>query len=179
MATGRFGVVCLLVLLPAAGRADAADRPVTFTKDVAPIIQAKCEACHRPSSIAPMSLQTFEEARPWARAIGARVAARQMPPWHIDKTVGIQHFKNDASLNDDQIDTIVRWVDAGAPQGDPKDMPAPRQWPDDSTWGFAAEFGPPDLVIKSTPYDVGAGAGRVVEAGRRHRIDRAALGPRD
>src|SRR4026209_1412650 len=90
------------------------DRGVpTFTKDVAPIFQEKCQACHRPNSIAPMSLQTFDEVRPWARSIRTRVSARQMPPWHIDKTVGIHQFKNDASLSDDQIDTIVRWVDAG------------------------------------------------------------------
>ena len=86
--------------------AQAPDNP-TFTKDVAPIFQEKCEACHRPDSIAPMSLRTFEESRPWARSIRARVEARQMPPWHIDKTVGIQEFKNDRSLSDDQIATIV------------------------------------------------------------------------
>src|SRR5947199_10166629 len=121
MAPGRFGVVFLLVMIPAATAA-AADRPVTLTKDVAPIFQDKCQACHRPNSIAPMPLQTYDEVRPWARSIKTRVSARQMPPWHIDKTVGIQHFKNDASLSDEQIDTIVQWVDAGAPQGDPKDM---------------------------------------------------------
>ena len=86
---------------PPAGRAAAKRRrwPV-FTKDVAPILQDKCQACHRPGYIAPMSLVTFEETRPWARSIKARVAARQMPPWHIDPTVGIQHFKNDRSLTD-------------------------------------------------------------------------------
>src|SRR5688572_10197382 len=89
----------------------------TFTKDIAPIFQEKCEACHRPDSIAPMSLVTFEEARPWARSIKDRVATRQMPPWHIDRAVGIQDFKNDRSLTDDQIATVVRWVDTGAPQG--------------------------------------------------------------
>ena len=72
----------------------------TFTRDIAPIFQTKCEACHRPDSIAPMSLRTYDEVRPWARAIRARVEARQMPPWHIDKTVGIQEFKNDRSLTD-------------------------------------------------------------------------------
>ena len=158
MAAGRFGVVFLLVLVPAALRAAPADRPVTFTKDVAPIVRDKCEACHRPSSIAPMSLQTFEDARPWARSIRTRVAARQMPPWHIDKTVGIQHFENDRSLTDEQIDTIVRWVDAGAPQGDPKDMPPPRVWPDENTWGFAAQLGQPDLIIKSPAYTMPAQA---------------------
>src|SRR5947208_940323 len=130
----------------------------TFTKDVAPIFQDKCESCHRPGSIAPMSLVTYEEARPWARSIKARVSARQMPPWHIDRTVGIQHFENDRSLTDDQIDTIVRWVDAGAPQGDVKDMPRPRTWPDDTTWGFAAQLGPPDLVLRSPDYTMPAQA---------------------
>jgi hypothetical protein len=128
----------------------------TFTKDVAPILQAKCEACHRPDSMAPMSLVTYEDARPWAKAIAARVGSRQMPPWHLDKTIGIQKFKNDRSLSDEQIDTILRWVAAGAPQGDPKDMPPPKQWPDESKWQLAAKYGPPDLIIKSAPYSVGA-----------------------
>jgi hypothetical protein len=130
----------------------------TFTKDVAPIFQEKCEACHRPDSIAPMSLVTWAEARPWARAIRARVADRQMPPWDIDRSVGVQKFKNDRSLSDTQVDTILRWVDAGAPQGDPKDMPAPRTWPEDQGWNFAPLFGQtePDLVITSHPFTMPA-----------------------
>src|SRR5258706_7878396 len=106
--------------------------PLTFTRDVAPIFQDKCESCHRPGSIGPMSLVTYEDSRPWARSIKARVSARQMPPWHIDRTVGIQHFQNDRSLSDDQVDTIVRWIDAGLPKGDAKDMPAPKPWPAES-----------------------------------------------
>lgn len=144
--------------LPGTARAaDAAAKP-TFTKDVAPIFQEKCEACHRPDSIAPMSLVTYAESRPWARSIKARVAERQMPPWHIDKTVGITKFKNDRSLSDEQIDTIVRWVDAGAPQGDPKDMPAAKTWPEDQGWNFAAMFGQtePDLIIKSYDFTMPA-----------------------
>src|SRR5215217_1661960 len=103
--------------------ADTPSKPVTFTKDVAPIFQKKCQECHQPGSIAPMSLITYQEARPWARSIKERVATRQMPPWHIDKAVGVQKFKNDMSLTDEQVDTIVGWVDSGSPQGDPKDMP--------------------------------------------------------
>src|SRR6187431_1025516 len=114
-----------LVLIPAAAFAADAAKPVTFSKDVAPIFQAKCQECHQPGSIAPMSLITFQEARPWARSIKERVATRQMPPWHIDRSVGVQKFKNDMSLSDEQVDTIVRWVDGGALQGDPKDMPPP------------------------------------------------------
>jgi hypothetical protein len=132
----------------------------TFTRDVAPIFQAKCESCHRPDSIAPMSFVTYEETRPWARAIKDRVASRQMPPWHIDKTIGIQKFKNDRSLTDEQIDLIVRWVDGGAPKGDLKDMPAPVKWPAEQGWNFAEMFGQtePDLIIRSTPYTQRKGA---------------------
>jgi hypothetical protein len=134
-----------------------AAEPPTFTKDIAPIFQEKCEACHRPESIAPMSLMTYQEARPWARSIKTRVASRQMPPWHIDKTIGIQAFKNDRSLTDAQIDTIVRWVDAGAPMGNPSDMPPAKVWPDESVWNYAALFGgPPDLVITSPPFSMPA-----------------------
>ena len=132
----------------------------TFTKDIAPIFQEKCESCHRPESIAPMSLVTYEESRPYARAIKDRVVSRQMPPWHIDKTLGIQKFKNDRSLSDEQIDAIVRWVDGGMPKGDMKDMPAPVKWPNEQGWNFAALFGQtePDLVIRSTPYTQKAGS---------------------
>jgi hypothetical protein len=152
-AVRRLLVVGVLVVLPApAAFAQAAASSPTFTKDVAPILQAKCESCHRANSIAPMSLVTFEETRPWARSIRQRVAARQMPPWHIDKTVGIQHFANDRSLSDREIDTIVRWVNEGAPKGDPKHMPRPAKWPDDQAWNYAALFGEPDLVIKSPAY---------------------------
>src|SRR6476646_5858414 len=131
--TGRlffFGAV-----LAVAAPVMAADTPTpTFSKDVAPIFQKKCQECHQPNSIAPMSLITYQAARPWARSIKERVATRQMPPWHIDKTVGVQHFKNDMSLSDEQIDTIVKWVDAGSPAGDPKDMPAPIALSTDNGW---------------------------------------------
>src|SRR5918993_273793 len=110
------GLVLGTVASPSLLAAEAPANP-TFTKDVAPIFQEKCEACHRPESIAPMSLRTFAEARPWARSIKARVESREMPPWHIDKTVGVQEFKNDRSLTDDQIGTILKWVDQGARQG--------------------------------------------------------------
>jgi len=137
----------------------AADAPkqVTFSKDVAPILQSKCQDCHQPNSIAPMSLITYQEVRPWARAIRERVSTRQMPPWHIDKSVGIQKFKNDMSLSDEQIDTIVRWIDAGAPQGDPKDLPAPKPLLTNNEWQAVMDgYGPPDLVVKSDEYTMPA-----------------------
>ena len=154
------GVFALALMMAAfiPTSATAAEEGVpTFTKDVAPIFQAKCEACHRPGSIAPMSLVTFQESRPWARSIKERVSTRQMPPWHIDKTVGIQSFKNDRSLTDDELATVVAWVDGGSPMGNPADMPAPVQWPDASKWNFAEIFdGPPDLVISSKPFTMPA-----------------------
>ena len=144
-------------LLQGVGHAQAPANTPVFSKDVAPIFQEKCEACHRPDSIAPMSLVTYQQARPWAKAIRERVILRNMPPWHIDKTVGIQHFANDRSLTDQQIDTIVRWVDGGALQGDPKDLPPAKVWPDTSIWNFAERFGgPPDLIVKSPRYTVAA-----------------------
>jgi len=155
-------LVLVIVLVPAgqaAGQSGASTQPkqVTFTKDVAPIFQEKCQACHREGYIAPMSLVTFEEARPWAKSIRERVIKGQMPPWHIDKGVGIQQFTNDRSLSDEQIDTIVRWVDGGALKGDMKDMPAPKVWPDDSVWNFAGLFGgPPDLIVKTPAYTIPA-----------------------
>jgi hypothetical protein len=117
-------------------------RPVTFSKDIAPIFQRKCESCHRPGTAVPMSLITYNEVRPWARAIRTRVLKREMPPWHLDKTVGIRRYKNDISLSDDQIATIVRWVDNGAVEGNPADMPPPLTFASDRTWFI----GTPDLL---------------------------------
>ena len=85
-----------------------AQEQVTFTKDVAPILQNHCQVCHRDGTIAPMSLMTYEQARPWAKSIKAKVIAREMPPWFIDKNVGVQHFNNDSSLTDQEITTIVK-----------------------------------------------------------------------
>ncbi len=103
--TGKFLGGCALsvlgmVLAPPGMAYAKADETPTYTKDVAPIFREKCEACHRPGYIAPMALQTYAESRPWARSIKNRVATRQMPPWHIDKSVGIQDFQNDRSLTD-------------------------------------------------------------------------------
>jgi len=128
----------------------------TFTKDIAPIFQDKCQACHRSGSMAPMSLVTYEETRPWAKSIKERVVARTMPPWHLDKTVGIQHFQNDISLSDEQIAIIARWVDGGARRGDPKDMPPAKQWPNDDGWQLETQFGKPDFILQSEPYTMPA-----------------------
>lgn len=117
---------------------------VTFTKDVAPIMNRSCARCHRPEEIAPMSLLTYSDARPWARAIKERVTKREMPPWFLDKTIGIQKYKEDPSLTDDEIATIVKWVDSGAPQGNPADAPPQPKAEDINTW----KIGTPDLVLQ-------------------------------
>jgi len=134
----------------------APQQEVTFTRDVAPILQEKCQACHQPDSIAPFPLLTYDDARRVANLIKDRVSRRIMPPWHINRTVGIQEFKNDRGLSDEQIATIVAWVDAGAPEGDPADMPPPRQFPDPRQWQLAGQFGEPDLIVKSEPYTLAA-----------------------
>src|SRR5450432_1741866 len=97
----------------------------TFTKDVAAILQRNCQPCHRPGEAAPFSLLTYEQARPWAKAIKSAVLLKKMPPWFADPRYG--KFSNDRALSQGDIDKVVNWVDAGAPLGDPKDMPAPRQ----------------------------------------------------
>ncbi len=121
---------------------------VTFTKDIAPILQGHCQRCHRPDGGAPMALMTYEDARPYARAIKERTGLRwkrgAMPPWFVEKDIGIQSFKNDPSLNDEEVAKIARWVDGGAPMGDPKDMPKPRTFEDDDRW----TIGVPDLILK-------------------------------
>jgi hypothetical protein len=124
------------------GKSDTS-KQVTFTKDVAPIFQKNCETCHHQGTSAPMSLVTYNEARPWARSIKERVVRRDMPPWHLDKTVGIRKYKNDRSLSDDEIATVARWVDNGAPQGNPADMPPALTFPPDSEWFI----GKPDLLV--------------------------------
>jgi len=149
-------LILLAISVSASAADSASDRPVTFTKDVAPILQEKCQECHRAGSMAPMSLVTYDETRPWAKSIKQRVVTRSMPPWHLDKTVGIQHFQNDMSLTEAQISTIARWADAGAPLGDPKDMPPARQWPKEDCWQLSKQFGQPDYVLSSEPYSMPA-----------------------
>ncbi len=144
-------------LAAALPRADEVPDAVTFAKHVAPIFRAKCQACHQPGSIAPMSLLTYEEARTYAPMIKAKVQNRVMPPWHINRSIGIKEFKNDTGLNAEQIDTIVAWVDAGAPLGDAADLPPPADFPDPNSWQLLDTFGrEPDLIVASEPYTLEA-----------------------
>ena len=129
-------------------RPSATDAPVTFSKDVLPILQKNCQSCHRPGQIAPMSLLTYSEARPWARSIKTKVESRQMPPWFADPQHG--QFANDRSLSPRDIETIAKWADAGAPQGDTADAPPPVAWPVDG-WQFK-----PDVIVKGPEFRVPA-----------------------
>jgi hypothetical protein len=139
-----------LASLAVAAVATATDQSsaVTFTKDVLPILQKNCQSCHRPGQVAPMSLISYEETRPWAKGIKAAVMQRKMPPWFADPNYG--HFTNDRSLKESDIDTLVRWADNGAVRGDPKDAPAPIDWPKD---GWAIR---PEVVMELPPHDVPA-----------------------
>ncbi len=156
--TFRVGSVAALLLALVAGpRVATAQTPhdeVTFTKDIAPILQRSCQKCHRPNSLAPMSLITYEDVRPWARSIKQRTGLRNqmgvMPPWYIEKDIGIQRFKDDWSLSDDEIGAIAAWSDAGAPRGNPADMPVPPAFIDVDEW----EIGQPDLIVSSPAIEV-------------------------
>ena len=144
-----FGSIALAGLLGvfAISPASAADvpsqspsGPVTFNRDVLPILQAHCQTCHRPGEVGPMALLTYEGTRPWAKAMKAAVLSRKMPPWFADPKYG--HWANDRSLSQSEINTLTAWADGGALEGDAKDKPAPVQWVDG--WNIPK----PDLVVE-------------------------------
>ncbi len=122
---------------------------VTFSRDIAPILQRSCQNCHRPDGVAPMSLVSYAEVRPWARAIKQRTSigpkAGVMPPWYVEKNIGIQQYKNDPSLSDLEIAMVAKWADTGAVEGNAADLPPARTFDDANTWAI----GTPDLVIKT------------------------------
>ncbi|MEZ5488693.1 MAG: cytochrome c [Gammaproteobacteria bacterium] len=155
--TRLMGLFSAAALMPAlAGAAEpAADHP-TYAKEVSRIIQENCQICHQPGQIGPMSFTSYEEVRPWAPLISMKVAQREMPPYQYDSDIGIQELKNDWRLSQDEIDTIVAWVEAGSPLGNIEDMPPVKEFPPVGEWRLAGELGLPDHVIKSTPWDVPA-----------------------
>ena len=138
---GILSAVLCLVCSPAsqASNSKGGTKAVTFSKEVAPIFYKRCAECHRPNELAPMSLLTFKDARPWARSIKEKVVTGQMPPWHADPHYG--QFSNDRRLSQQEIDTIVAWVDEGAKEGNPKDLPSAPSFPDG--W----KIGKPDVVL--------------------------------
>ena len=154
-----FAVVLALGLLAIAAPSQAAnaEADVTYFEDVLPIIQDNCQSCHRPEGlnlggvIAPMSFMSYEETRPWARAIASKVEAHEMPPWYAAAPTGV--FSNERGLTEDEIATIVSWVDAGAPAGDRSAAPAPRQFAEATSGGWS--LGTPDFVFQlDEPYFV-------------------------
>jgi mono/diheme cytochrome c family protein len=141
----------------------ATAQDVTYAGDVAAILQENCVRCHRAGTAAPMVLETYEQVRPFASMIQHSVETRTMPPgWYIDRTVGIQDFKNDPSLSQQEIETIARWVDSGTPAGDLSQLPPQRDWkPDHEYWQLEQDmgWGPPDAIITSPPFTVPANSG--------------------
>lgn len=147
------GLVALLVVfslnLPATGQSASGAAEVTYSRDVAPILNDNCVYCHRPGEVAPFSMMSYQETRPWARAMRQEVLTKRMPPWYADPHYG--SFSNDKTLTEEQIQTIVAWADAGAPEGNPADLPQAPEFADG--W----QIGTPDLVVTMTePYQVPA-----------------------
>ena len=139
----------LLIFTQSATHAASPDRQVpvaapnpTFTKDVLPILQRSCQNCHRPGTPAPMALLNYQDVRPWARAIKQKVTSREMPPWHIDRSIG--EYLEDPSLSDREVALIAAWVDSGAPEGRAADAPPARVFPPTTEW----TYGQPDLIVR-------------------------------
>jgi hypothetical protein len=149
MKTLAIGFTCISLAMAA-----NQPRPMTFHKDVLPILQARCQGCHRPGEIGLMPLLTYQQARPWAKAIKEAVLSRKMPPWSADSTVA--HYRNDPSLSAAEIETLTLWADAGAPEGDLKDAPPPRQFV--AGWNI----GQPDIVFEM-PVEYAVSATGVIE----------------
>ena len=147
----------LLLMVPVAlgaqtfaSTSDLAFNPedVTFSRDIAPILQRSCQNCHNPVGVAPMSLVTYQDARRYSRRMKERTAIRDrmgaMPPWYVEKNIGIQHYKQDNSLNDEEVAMIAAWADNGTPEGDPADLPPALEFDDSGEWTIR-----PDLVVIS------------------------------
>ena len=141
-------MMAALVWAPTPAASQDAAAAITFHKDVLPVLQKNCQTCHRPGQIGPFSMLTFKDTRPWAKAIKAAVVSRVMPPWFADPRYG--HFNNDRSLTQTEIDTIVAWVNSGAPEGDPAAAPPAIEWP---AGGWQIK---PDVSVDLPPYPVPA-----------------------
>ena len=130
----------LLTVLSLPALAAASGKEVTYHKEVLPILQKRCQGCHRPGEVAPMSFLTYNDARPWAKAIKEAVLLKKMPPWFADPAHG--KFENNRSLTSAEAETLVAWADGGAREGDPQDAPQPLVFTDG--WNM----GKPDTVLE-------------------------------
>lgn len=147
-AVAGFVVGIAVTAAPIRATTEETSAPVTFNRDVLPILQKNCQTCHRPGEIAPFSMLTYQSTRPWARAMKNAVVSRQMPPWFAEE--GYAHYANDTRLNERDIQTIAAWADSGAAEGDAKDKPAPVEFPDG--WNIK-----PDMIVEMPiPFDVPA-----------------------
>jgi hypothetical protein len=146
------GIALVSLSIPSICAAAQSASPPTFSKDIAPILQRSCQNCHNPDGGAPMSLVTYEDVRSWARAIKLKVTKREMPPYFVESNIGIQKFKDDPRLSDREIAKVAAWVDAGAPRGNPADMPPPLKFAGVDEW----TIGTPDLVVSSPTFVVKA-----------------------
>jgi len=155
--TSVIGLFSAMALVPAlAGAAEPEAEHPTYAGEVSRIIQDNCQICHQPGQIGPMSFTSYEEVRPWAPLIKMRVIDREMPPYQYDHDRGIQELKGDWRMSDEDINTIVAWVDAGSPLGNPEELPSAKQYPVVGEWRLAAELGLPDHTIQSSAWDVPA-----------------------
>ena len=153
--TPILAAVAVMIVVPGVATAgpQSGAEPPTFARDVLPILQRACQQCHRPDAVAPMSLLTYQEVRPWARAIRERTSRREMPPWFIETNVGVWSFKEDSSLTEGEIATLAAWADGGAPRGNPADAPAPIELADLDQW----RIGTPEWILElPEPQTIGA-----------------------
>jgi mono/diheme cytochrome c family protein len=149
VSAASIALAALALSAPAAVSAQAENEVVTFSRDIAPILQRSCQSCHRPDGVAPMALVTYQDVRRYASAIARRTAIRDrmgaMPPFYVEKDIGIQHYKNDPSLSDAEVAAIASWAANGAPEGNPADLPEPLVFEDAVGW----RLGEPDLVVST------------------------------
>jgi hypothetical protein len=151
-------VLGLLAAAPLAAQSAGLPGPANFSRDIAPILQRSCQTCHHVNGVAPMPLETYEQVRPYAPLIKVRTALRgkggAMPPYYVESGIGIQHYKDDLRLSDAELAMVASWVDAGAPEGDPKDTPAPRVWDNSNNW----VLGEPDLIVRTADFTMEGGS---------------------
>jgi hypothetical protein len=152
------GAQVLASAAPVGTDARTAPADVTFNRDIAPILQENCQVCHRANGVAPMALTTYDEVRPWAPLIkfrtGLKDRAGVMPPYYLERGIGIQDMQNDERLTLEEIETIAAWVDAGAPEGAAADLPPAIEWDDSGAW----RLGEPDLVVKTQEFFMAGGS---------------------
>ncbi len=154
--TSVIGLFSMMALVPTLAGAQRIGADPTYSNEVSRIIQDNCQICHQEGQIGPMPFTTYDEVRPFAGLIREQVISREMPPYHYDRDIGIQELKEDWRLPEEDINTLVAWIDAGAPEGDSANLPEPKTYPTIGEWRLESELGLPDVVIKSAKWDVPA-----------------------